>query len=602
MGLYWHGLNGPLLMDDHLYLPYLLDLNIRLSDWPAYLTYSSWPFKRLVSMLSFLINTGFSNDVWYLKLTNLFIHLLNGGLVFLLSMQIFNLNGARKDKTVIMQAGLVAAIWIVHPLHVSTVLYIIQRMAELSAFFVLLCITSYIHLRTTSQFHNSKRNALWILACFTFFILGALSKENALLLPVYLLLVEILFLKFRVLKGGEIMQSTSIKYALLLPLLLGLFYLVLEFDNEVLSGYQRRDFTLLERVLTEPRIMMSYLSMIFIPAPGLMGFVHDDIQVSTSLISPVSTVFSLLLIAIFVGLSVILKRKYPVVSFGILFFLSAHLMESTIFPLELMFEHRNYLASFGVIISLVAATDKVNFSRFTGILLTMCVIVIISFSTWVRVGIWSSQETLFAHMATAHPQSKRIRIIAVDMLLENNHIVDARELIATIDDKGKYFHSLKTDCLEHGYIKDTALLKGIAEISGYLDIYLLNKNREVFSLGISGECQFSFLHYLQLLDQLTQLPIINHFEASKLHVYKAHLAWRLDDIETAIQNLEQAHEIIPSDALPLLLATEWLTYDGQLTKAEEYLQRAEDIVASSWQNYSRQIESVRTLIDIEYQR
>ena len=101
MGLYWQGLNGPLLMDDQLYLPDLLDLNIRLSNWPAYLMDSSWPFKRPVSMLSFLINTSLRNDIWFLKLTNLFIHLLNGGLIFLLSMQILKLNGAGKNFPVV---------------------------------------------------------------------------------------------------------------------------------------------------------------------------------------------------------------------------------------------------------------------------------------------------------------------------------------------------------------------------------------------------------------------------------------------------------------------------------------------------------------------
>jgi protein O-mannosyl-transferase len=602
IGLYWRGLDGPLLMDDLHYLPYILEFNIPLSFWPAYLMDATWPFKRLVSMLSFLINTELSNDIWYLKLTNLCIHLLNGGLVFLFSVQIFNLTGNKKNNSVIFPACLVAIIWVIHPLHVSTVLYTIQRMSELSACFALLCITSYIHFRTTSQVQKSRQSPLWVLACITFFLLGILSKENALLIPIYLLLIELLFLKFRVLKNGEITQSTVIKIVLLLPLLLGSLYLAMEFDDRVLSGYQNRDFTLSERVLTESRVLMSYLSMILIPAPSLMGFVHDDIQLSSSLISPITTLTSLLVIAVFVSFSVIFRKKYPIASFGILFFLTAHLMESTVFSLELMFEHRNYLASFGVILMLISLIDKVNFNRFTGASLIISTIAIISFSTWVRAGIWSSDAMLFPHMARSHPQSKRIRIATIDILLELNKLSDARKLIVTIDDQGKYFHSLKIDCLQYGQISDAVLIESIENINGYLNMYLLDKNREVFNLGISGACQYSFIYYLALLDKLTQQPIIGQFEASKLHVYKAHLAWRLDDIESAIQYLETAQKIIPADALPSLLAAEWLSYDGQLTRAEKYLQRSENIIADSWKNYSPQINSVRKRIDLEYQK
>jgi hypothetical protein len=137
-----------------------------------------------------------------------------------------------------------------------------------------------------------------------------------------------------------------------------------------------------------------------------MGFYHDDMAVSKGLMTPVTTSGSILLLAALVALAVMLRRRQPVIALGILFFLVAHLMESTILPLDLMFEHRNYLASFGMLLALVALLAQLI--RQPRVLAAAGIVLLLSWSslTVVRAGIWGSPSLLAAHAAAVHPDSK----------------------------------------------------------------------------------------------------------------------------------------------------------------------------------------------------
>jgi hypothetical protein len=52
-------------------------------------------------------------------------------------------------------------------------------------------------------------------------------------------------------------------------------------------------------------------------------------------------------------LAIYARKRLPLFSLGILWFFCGHVLESTVYPLELMFLHRNYLPSLGILLAVV---------------------------------------------------------------------------------------------------------------------------------------------------------------------------------------------------------------------------------------------------------
>ena len=278
------------------------------------------------------------------------LHLISGLLVGWLTALLVQATQKRADSNPWMIGAIAAGFWLLHPLHVSTVLYTVQRMTELSTLFVLAGLVCYVKGRLAQQEKAGRGWRSIGLGFGLFFPLAVFSKESALLFPVFCLLIESCILRFQ---GNERLQG-QIKIfhgALLAIYAIVAAYVLANFSKLVLIGYVRRDFTLLERVMTQFRVMVSYLDEILLPIQSKMGFFHDDILVSTGLLNPVSTLLSLLLLIAIIASAYWLRKKVPLYAFGILFFFASHLLESTIFPLELMFEHRNYLGSVGIVIA-----------------------------------------------------------------------------------------------------------------------------------------------------------------------------------------------------------------------------------------------------------
>ena len=196
------------------------------------------------------------------------------------------------------------------------------------------------------------------------------------------------------------------------PLIAGLLYL---FTHPGLLNHDVRPFSLEERVLTQSRVLWLYLQWLFIPDISQLGLFHDDIVTSSSLLSPPTT---LIAIAGWIGLAataLVMNKRWPVFAFAVLFFLAAHALESTIFPLEMVFEHRNYLASIGPLF-LLAYLVTVGATRtgFPGAirLLAIALLIVYGAATFVRVQNWTSHETFVLASAENHPNSARAQFMA----------------------------------------------------------------------------------------------------------------------------------------------------------------------------------------------
>ena len=357
---YWAGLHGGFLFDDFQHIvhnPLLRAIGTPAQNWLALaLSSDAGILRRPLSMLSFGFNAyWFGMNPMAFKAANLAIHLLNGLLVYAIGWRLAERLTGRSATAVQAQhlGWLVAALWLLHPLNVSGVLYVVQRMNELSALFTLAGLLCYIDGRLRLLRGEPGLGTALTGLCL-FGVLAVASKENGALITAYALVVETFAFGFQTASAGQ-RRAIKIFFWLTLALPLALLGYWLATQSTWLLNYSARDFTLDQRVLSEARILCDYLLWIFIPDPAWMGFFHDDIPVSTSLLRPATTLPALLFLLALAVAAWKLRRRSPGFAFGVAWFLVGHSMESTILPLELVFEHRNYLPMAGLLLGTVCA-------------------------------------------------------------------------------------------------------------------------------------------------------------------------------------------------------------------------------------------------------
>lgn len=355
--IYQPALNGPFVFDDgpnlvenhalHLSSPTLKNIKFALESVQA------GPFGRPVAYLSFALNYYFFGpEAYSFKLVNLIIHLLNGVCVFLLTkllLRAYRLaNRVHFDKQRIQWLALAtASLWLLHPLALTSVLYIVQRMNSLATLLCFLTFLCYFSGRL-KQFTGRSGIPQFIAAFGIFAPLAVFSKENSILIPYFLLISDWILLRFKTRSKSGRWIVRGLLLSAVLPLIVGLSIWD-DFPGSLLAGYKLKPFTLSEHVLTESRVLWYYLKLIFIPDPADFGLYHDDITVSKGLFQPLTTVLSVAGLLLLVTGALLFWKKAPVLSFAILFFLIGHSLESSIFSLEIAHEHRNYLPMFAMV-------------------------------------------------------------------------------------------------------------------------------------------------------------------------------------------------------------------------------------------------------------
>lgn len=345
--LYWSGLHGDFFFDD---LPNILESNeVQIQELSWRTLGGVWgggvagPLGRPLSMLSFALNyyfSGFSPFVF--KATNLVIHFVNSVLVFYLLKIIYQATVKTKyTKSVNGLLLVLATIWAAHPIQLTSVLYVVQRMTALSALFLMAGLISYIQARESDCLNFMKSKGV-LLAWVLFFPLSLLCKETGILFVGYIAAYELIIRRKS--KGG--LDNFALYYLLSLAVFVvfAFLYIILN-PNWLMGGYHSRSFGLVERLYTEGRILWSYIDLLFLPSLPNYSLFHDDVLISTGIFDPVSTAYSILGIVLVAGVAWWCRNKFVLISFAIVWFFVGHSLESSIIPLELMHEHRNYLPS-----------------------------------------------------------------------------------------------------------------------------------------------------------------------------------------------------------------------------------------------------------------
>ncbi|MCB1864895.1 MAG: hypothetical protein KDG50_05655 [Chromatiales bacterium] len=383
------------------------------------------PYTRAIAFASFALNHAWlGGEPIHFKLVNIAIHLVNGLLVFWMlhlaaGLYLQRRNIAMDPVRLELAIGAIAAIWLVAPINLTSVLYAVQRMTSLSALFTLAAIIVYLNLRRR-QFAGHRPRWLRVLPSMAAWLaLGYYSKENAALLPLLLLVIEWILLGFHTAERRERRRLIGFfVVALAVPMVTALAWFLAD-PSTLLRQFNGRGFTLIERLLTEARALWMYVGMIVVPQPDTFTLFHDDFGVSRGLRDPWTTLPALTALALAVAGVFALRRRAPMLAFGIAWFLAGHAMESTVLPLELVHEHRNYLPGIGVIALLVwplLTQARAGIPALVARWLVFGWFVGSVFVTAVRADDWAIPERLFVSQALAHPDSPRSNFQAATLL------------------------------------------------------------------------------------------------------------------------------------------------------------------------------------------
>ncbi|HRE30953.1 MAG TPA: hypothetical protein PLD88_03170 [Candidatus Berkiella sp.] len=419
--LYWKGLNGPFLLDD---LQSIESAQLTTFSWGELIDISlqndSGPLGRPLSIASFALNNYFFGlNPFYYKLVNLFIHILCGfviaGFIYLLMILIPKIKPFAKSTSFFT-----ALLWLIHPLQVSTVLYPVQRMTQLCHLCIILGLNTYLWGRIR-QFTDKPYGLILIAISYLwFFPLALLCKETGIIFPWYVFLIEYFLLKYKGSPRNSFYLRRFHPIFCLGILFSFLFYYWYHLETN-LALFADKNITLFDRLLTQINVLVFYIKLIFIPQLVDMGLYHDDFGVVTSF--NVQTGLCSLLLLSLVILIYVARKRAPIISFGIAWFFVSHAIESTILPLEMVFEHRNYLATVGLLLipvyyfipfmNKVASAPKIVYTFFTFLLFSMLATITLQRST-----IWSSSHTFLQESLLHHPLSPRVHIEIANVLLQ----------------------------------------------------------------------------------------------------------------------------------------------------------------------------------------
>jgi tetratricopeptide (TPR) repeat protein len=416
--LYWNSLDGAWQFDDITNIVNNRGLHLKtLSPEGIKKAFFSDPARpgalyRPVSCVTFALNHYVDGlDAFGYHLVNVLTHIVSSFFLFLFLSHILLLPSqeGKSGPEAYSLALLATFFWAIHPIQTQAVTYIVQRMTSLGGMFTIMSMFFYVKARTAEQ---GKKQFLLLSLCIISFFFAFGCKENAIMLPVSLMLCEGLVL------GGAWSRRKRNLVGLVLgvTVLLGILYLHWRHGGlqSLLQGYEGRPFTLGQRLLTEPRIILFYVSQLLYPLPDRFSVAHS-IEISSSFFTPPSTGISIIVIACAIVLLIFTAKRHPLISFSFLFFLLNHAVESTVLPLELIFEHRNYVPSMMFFLpfamGICKLLDRYKSKRvMQSIMAGFVIFVLICFghSTYLRNMDWKNPKTLWTAALLKAPDQLRV--------------------------------------------------------------------------------------------------------------------------------------------------------------------------------------------------
>lgn len=387
--LYGPALSGPFVFDDE-YLPF------------AQPGFAQRPFLSLLTALrpvllvSYWMNYKVSElQPYSYHLINVLLHMVSGMLVF----SIANTLLRRFEEDVprrLALAGFAAGLFLLHPLQTESVAYVASRSEALSILFAYGAVAMFLG--------QSEKGIGWArsAAVIVLFGLACLTKEHAAVLPVVLLLVDYYW------HPGFSFQGIKRNWRLYGPLALGaagggvFVYNVLRHSDT--AGFNVKGLPWYEYFFTQWRAVPAYLRLFL--APFGQNIDHD-FELSRTPMEH-GAILSLVILLGLAGAAVVLRRRYPLASFGMLVFFVLIAPTSSVVPIrDLFVERRFYLPSIGAVL-VAADVIRVWRTKKTTLFATMAgILAVCSVLTWQRNQVWGSAEALWSDTVAKSPNLMR---------------------------------------------------------------------------------------------------------------------------------------------------------------------------------------------------
>ncbi|MGM8228749.1 hypothetical protein ACSV5M_19370 [Cellvibrio sp. ARAG 10.3] len=585
---YQLGVDGPFLLDDFNNLsPIAIGGGVdSLADMLRYtFGWDGMDFSRPVSRLSFLLDDQYwPSSPEQFKGTNISLHLVNGLLVALLIYKLLSQRYHPKEATWI--AVICCGLWLVNPLSVSTTLYVVQRMTQLMLFFMLVSLLCYIHFLLSKKLLSQ---LIWLICAGLSSVLCVLSKENGATVLVFYFLINFFFFYPHAERKTKLIFSAALASVFIFACM-WMFYLNVTGDT-----YSGREFTLTQRLLIQGEVLARYTQFWLGLSGDELTIFHDDVEWKIKNVGVgLSWTFWMVHAAV-LAIAIKLVKSKPLISFGIFWFYVGHLVESSFIPLELMYEHRNYMPSIGL--ALIGSHLFYSFFGYVksrgltvlGVGVPLLYIAFLCIGLIHRCALWSDYRILASKWAAEHPNSLRAQDSFIAMLeisgMELMAYEKANEVYPRFNDPALLLHRLKLECLlisedQRSLVIDLDEIESMAFSSG-VNFYL----NELMSMDQRGCLDKSILHG-EFNDLIEAIGNMRHLK-SKPGYYAVYLDAVANYYVTekrymeAVVAREKLWQVQPTIDTALKLS-ELFILGGNPLQAEKYLLWARQQNSARW--------------------
>lgn len=558
LSLYSNTFTSPFYFDD---IPNITDNpHIRMDEisFKSLLDVLKSPAPRPVPNLSFALNYYFGKYNFFgYHLINLIIHVATAVLLFiflLYTLQISNPDsGNVRPADFVLISVLSALIWLVHPTQTQSITYIVQRMTSMSALFYLLSMVLYIKFRMTRLHirHEQLKPAklkpfLYLAGTIIAGILAIGSKQVAFTLPLFIFLYEWYF--FQDLKKSYLKKVLPFAVPVFIGFgcILAIIFNADAFDK-LAALYKHQNFTMLQRLLTEPRVIVYYLSLLVYPSPDRL-MLDYDFPLSFSLIKPSTTFLAYLLIAALLGIALYSAKRNRLVSFSILWFLGNLLLESSFLGLALIFEHRTYLPSMMIIFILTFLIYRYFNIRSIRIVVFCLMALILSVWTYQRNSTWQDPIRFYSDNIDKAAHNPRLYLSLGFALTLDHRLEEAQsaynQALHIDPSYAEAYYNLGLLSNEKGNT-DQALWyyqKAVANIDKFYrtsEIPMLYNNLGI-TLMTKGYSDKAIYYYLKALESDYNLPYIH---------YNLGIAYaRKNKFDSALRHFKKSLQLDPRNA------------------------------------------------------
>lgn len=605
---YGPGLSGAFLFDDYANLYGLDALNEQPSAY-ALAQYAlggaSSALGRPLAQLTFALqHASWDQRPQDFLAVNLLLHLANAALWFGVVRRLQRLQALPAAPLLPYAA---CAIWALLPVHGGAVLYVVQRMTLLATTCALAGLLLYLAGRGCGPGQRRRALALMSLGIAVAAGLGTLAKENAALVPVLVLALEATLLRTVARPAGWRLWSALFLWV---PALALAGYLAASMPH-FLAGYGYRPFTLGERVLTEARLLFYYVAKAVVPTTAGIRFHYDDFALSTSPWQPWTTLAALAGWMAVLAAAVALRRRAPLFAFAVAWYLVGHLLESTFIPLELAFDHRNYLPSLAPVLALCTGAlwlwHQPALQRMRGALAALAALYVAALvaGLWFTASLWGRPLEQAAFWVQRQPESRRAVYHYGDLLLQHGKAAETATLYRGAlarwpGDAALAVSLFRLGCDLPAGIDAAAAAQALTRYDGNASVRVVVTLQNVASAFEQRRCdRHEPAAALQVLDAALASRWLST-QRDHLLFARAKILAAAGRSAEALASLEQAIALVPT--VPLLQwAVKWSLEAGDPARARRQLAIAERdprISPRARWTYREEIQGLRQLIEL----